>query len=292
MIGWEVLKVYIGLGRLTKGRPPVQSWCRVRCCVPSRHPWKIDVGAGFKPVPTWRIATTSNRQCLLLEMGLVEYGEAFRLQRAVADARDAGSIPDVLILLQHSPVVTLGRRANRANIVADEDLLRREGVALHQSTRGGDVTYHGPGQIVGYPILKLRELRLGAAAYVHGLEAVLIDLLGGFGLEGRIDPHYIGVWVGDEKVAAIGIAISGGITMHGFALNVEPNLSHFRLINPCGITDRGVTSMARLLGRSVPLDEVRPRLVESFARTFDVEIEQCDPSLLVAAGAALPGQLL
>jgi len=225
-------------------------------------------------------------------MGLVEYGEAFRLQRAVADARDAGSIPDVLILLQHSPVVTLGRRANRANVVADKDLLRREGVALHQSTRGGDVTYHGPGQIVGYPILKLRELRLGAAAYVHGLEAVLIDLLGGFGLEGRRNPDYIGVWVGDEKVAAIGIAISGGITMHGFALNVEPNLSHFRLINPCGITDRGVTSMARLLGRSVPLDEVRPRLVESFARTFDVEIEQCDPSLLVAAGAALPGQLL
>ena len=205
-------------------------------------------------------------------MGLVEYGEAFRLQRTVAQARDAGDMSDALILLEHPPVITLGRRANRANVVAAEELLRKEGVAVYQSTRGGDVTYHGPGQIVGYPILKLRELRLGAAAYVHGLEAMLIDLLSGFGLEARRDPKYIGVWVGEEKVAAIGVAISAGITMHGFALNVEPNLSHFRLINPCGITDKGVTSMARLLGRSVTVEEVRPRLVESFARTFGMEM--------------------
>ena len=226
----------------------------------------------------------------MLEMGLVEYGEAFRLQRTVARARDAGDMSDALILLEHPPVITLGRRANRANVVAAEELLRTEGVAVYQSTRGGDVTYHGPGQIVGYPILKLRELRLGAAAYVHGLEAMLIDLLSGFGLEARRDPKYIGVWVGEEKVAAIGVAISAGITMHGFALNVEPNLSHFRLINPCGITDKGVTSMARLLGRSVTVEEVRPRLVESFARTFGMEIEHRDLTSLVAAGIPLPGK--
>lgn len=226
----------------------------------------------------------------MLEMGLVEYGKAFRLQRTVAQARDAGDMSDALILLEHPPVITLGRRANRANVVAAEELLRTEGVAVYQSTRGGDVTYHGPGQIVGYPILKLRELRLGAAAYVHGLEAMLIDLLGGFGLEARRDPKYVGVWVGEEKVAAIGVAISAGVTMHGFALNVEPNLSHFRLINPCGITDRGVTSMARLLGRSVTVEEVQPRLIESFARTFGMEIEHRDLTSLVAAGIPLPGK--
>ncbi len=212
------------------------------------------------------------------------------MQRAVSQARDAGDLSDVLILLEHFPVITLGRRANRANVVVPEELLRKEGVALYQSTRGGDVTYHGPGQLVGYPILKLRELRLGAAAYVHGLEAVLMDLLSGFGLEGKRDPHYIGVWVGEEKVAAIGVAISAGITMHGFALNVNPNLSHFQLINPCGITDKGVTSMARLLGRPVTVDEVRPRLVESFARTFGMEFERCDPVSLAVAGIHMPGE--
>ncbi len=212
------------------------------------------------------------------------------MQRAVSQARDAGDLSDVLILLEHFPVITLGRRANRANVVVPEELLRKEGVALYQSTRGGDVTYHGPGQLVGYPILKLRELRLGAAAYVHGLEAVLMDLLSGFGLEGKRDPHYIGVWVGEEKVAAIGVAISAGITMHGFALNVNPNLSHFQLINPCGITDKGVTSMARFVGRPVTVDEVRPRLVESFARTFGMEFERCDPVSLAVAGIHMPGE--
>lgn len=225
----------------------------------------------------------------MLNMGLVEYGEASRFQRAVADARAAGTLPDTLILLEHPPVITMGRRAGTENIIVPEELLRREGVALHQSSRGGDVTYHGPGQIVGYPILKLRPLGLGAAAYVHGLEAMLIDLLGAFGIEARTDPHYIGVWVGEEKVAAIGVAISGGITMHGFALNVEPNLSHFKLINPCGITDRGVTSMARLLGRTVTVDEVRPRLVESFSRTFGMEMAR-DMDAVASAGISLPGQ--
>jgi lipoyl(octanoyl) transferase len=223
-------------------------------------------------------------------LGLVEYGEAFQLQRAIAKARDADSLPDILITLEHPPVITLGRRANRGNVIVAEDFLRSQGVALYQSSRGGDVTYHGPGQIVGYPILSLRPLGLGAAAYVHGLEAALIDLLGRFGLEGRRDPHYIGVWVGDEKVAAIGVAISGGISMHGFALNVEPNLAHFRLINPCGITDKGVTSMARLLGRPVAVSEVLPLLVESLARTFDLEIGLCAPALLSAAGISLPGR--
>jgi lipoyl(octanoyl) transferase len=204
-------------------------------------------------------------------LGLVEYGEAFRLQRAVAAARETGTIPDILITLEHPPVLTLGRRANHANILAPEEWLRREGVSVYQSTRGGDVTYHGPGQLVGYPIVGIRALGLGAADYVHTLERAIIDLLSRFGLKGWQDPHYIGVWVGDEKVAAIGVAVSGGVTTHGFALNVNPNLAHYRLINPCGITDRGVTSLSRLLKREVdmsevlPLNEMRPR-----ARAWDV----------------------
>jgi lipoyl(octanoyl) transferase len=229
-----------------------------------------------------------DRHCSVLDLGLVEYGEAFRFQRAVATARESDTVSDVLILLEHPPVITLGRRANSANVIVAEEMLRSEGVALYKSTRGGDVTYHGPRQIVGYPILNLRKLGMGAAAYVHGLEAVLIDLLREYGLEGTRDSHYIGVWVGSEKVAAVGVAISAGITMHGFALNVEPNLSHFRLINPCGITDKGVTSMAQLLGRPVSVEEVRPRLVTSFARTFGTEMSLCDPGELSAAGISLP----
>lgn len=230
----------------------------------------------------------SSRLCRLLELGLVEYGAAFRLQQEMAAARDEDRLPDTLILLQHPPVITLGRKATAANIIAPEEWLRREGVAVHQSTRGGDVTYHGPGQIVGYPILNLRGLGLGAAAYVHGLEATIIDLLGQYGIQARTDQKYVGVWVGDEKVAAIGVAISRGITMHGFALNVDPNLDHFRLINPCGITDRGVTSMARLLGRPFEVEEVQRKLRESFARTFDLDLVPFDRVTLEAVGISLP----
>jgi len=222
--------------------------------------------------------------CLHLELGLVEYGEAFRFQKALASARQENRIPDLFITLEHPPVLTLGRRANRANLLVSEELLSREGVALHQSTRGGDITYHGPGQLVGYPILSLRPLRLGAADYVHGLERVIIDVLGEMGLEGRQDPDYIGVWVGDEKVAAIGVAVSGGVTIHGFALNVNSNLDHFRLINPCGITDKGVTSLTRLLKRSITVEEIRPIVTRSFARLFGMEMVPISLAELGALG--------
>ncbi len=216
----------------------------------------------------------------------MEYGEAFRYQRAIAAARERGAISDTLITLQHPPVLTLGRRANRQNILLPEEALRREGVAVYASTRGGDVTYHGPGQIVGYPILGLRDLGMGASAYVHALERVIIDWLARLGLEGRQDPRYIGVWVGNEKIAAIGVAISGGVTTHGFAVNVDPNLAHFRLINPCGITDRGVTSVARLLGRSISIEDATLGLVESFSANFNLEMVPFDPATLAELGIA------
>ncbi len=229
-----------------------------------------------------------DRRCLSLELGLVGYGEAFGFQRAVAAARDANTLPDILITLEHPPVITLGRRANRSNLLAAPEWLAQWGVEVHQSTRGGDITYHGPGQLVGYPIVNLREWGLGVAEYVHTLERCIIDLLAGFGLAGRQDPQYVGVWVEQEKVAAIGVAVSRGITMHGFALNVDPNLSHFGLINPCGITDRGVTSLARLLERRITVDEVRPRLVDSFARAFRAEVARCDLAELESLGIPVP----
>ena len=229
-----------------------------------------------------------DRRCQIIHLYLVEYGDASRFQRELADARGRGLIPDTLVLLEHPPVLTLGRRANRENVLFSEEQLRQRGIALYQSSRGGDVTYHGPGQLVGYPILGLRDLGIGAAAYVHTLEATLIDLLHAFGVEGRTDPDYIGVWVGRQKVAAIGVAISGGVTMHGFALNVDPDLSHFQLINPCGITDRGVTSLSRVIGRDFSVDEVRPLLIESFERRFGIKTFSCQANGLAELGISLP----
>lgn len=213
------------------------------------------------------------------------------MQRAVASARQLNALSDILITLEHPPVLTLGRRANRANVLVSSELLARQGVALYQSNRGGDVTYHGPGQLVGYPIVNLRSLGLGPGDYVHTLEKVIIDCLREYGLEGRQEPHYVGVWVGDEKVAAIGVAVSGGVTTHGFALNVDPNLAHFRLINPCGITDKGVTSLAKLLNRPIRLEEVRPLLVKSFARAFGMEMVPSSPADLAALGIPVPSEV-
>lgn len=228
------------------------------------------------------------KTCYFLRLGLVDYGEAFRLQRSIAAARERGLLPDLLVTLQHPPVVTLGRRANRLNILAPDEQLLREGITVHQSSRGGDVTYHGPGQLVGYPILALRGLGMGASRYVHTLEQVIMDVLGDLGIESQQDPGYVGVWVGDEKIAAIGVAISGGITTHGFALNVDPNLSHFGLINPCGITDRGVTSISRLLGRQIEVPEVVPLIEKHFGRRFGLSMAACPPHELARAGIELP----
>lgn len=227
---------------------------------------------------------SNQKLCQLINLGVVHYGDAYRLQREIASARERELVPDTLLLLEHPPVLTLGRRANRANLLFSDEELRRRGVSVFQSTRGGDVTYHGPGQIVGYPILNLRRLKWGAAAYVHALEDVLIDVVRGYGLEARADPRYVGVWSGDDKIAAIGVAISGGITLHGFALNVEPDLSHFGLINPCGISDRGVTSLTRALGHGVSIPEARARIVESFGERFGYRVIPADVSELERLG--------
>lgn len=207
-------------------------------------------------------------------LGLVEYGAGLELQAALVEQRRSAAIGDTLLLLEHPPVITLGvrTRGKPTNIIVSKDTLEREGVAVFETGRGGDITYHGPGQLVGYPIFDLKPDRCDVHVYVRDLEEVLIVSLRKFGIEGRRVQGLTGVWVGpegrEEKVAAIGVRISRWITSHGFALNVSTNLKHFQLIVPCGIADRGVTSISRLLGRDVPMAEVEDAVVAGFADVF------------------------
>lgn len=203
------------------------------------------------------------------------YGEGLALQRALVEARRAGQSEDLLLLVEHSHVLTLGVRGDggRSHILATPERLASLGVDVYESGRGGDVTYHGPGQIVGYPILDLRPDRQDVHRYVRDLEEVLIQTCGEFGVRAGRLPGLTGAWVNDsargmEKVAAIGVRISRWITSHGFALNVNTDLDFFDLIVPCGIADRGVTSLARLAGHPVEIARVEEVLVDRFARIF------------------------
>lgn len=215
-----------------------------------------------------------SRQLEVRRLGLVRYGEALALQRALVEERRAGRGPDLLLLLQHPPVITLGVRGDggRSHIVAAPERLAELGVEVSETGRGGDVTYHGPGQVVGYPILDLRPDRCDVHRYVRDLEEVMIQACAAFGIAARRIPGLTGAWVDDRKVGAIGVRISRWITSHGFAFNVSTDLAHFDLIVPCGIADRGVTSLERLLGRRVPMDEVEDLLARSFGAVFDRQI--------------------
>lgn len=209
----------------------------------------------------------------LLRLGLVDYAKAWELQRRVVAARIADEIPDALILVEHPHVYTLGRGGHAENVLLDDAALAAIGAQLFWVDRGGDVTYHGPGQLVGYPIVHLARLGKDVHAHLRRIEEVLIRVLADFGLEARRDPAYTGVWVGDEKVAAIGVRVSHWVTSHGFALNVDPDLGYFAQIIPCGIRHKGVTSLARLLGRPVTRAEVEPLVSRHFAEVFAVSLE-------------------
>lgn len=212
------------------------------------------------------------------------YDEALALQRALVDQRKAGRIPDVLLLVEHPAVLTVGVRGDggRAHIVATPDDLARRGIEVHETGRGGDVTYHGPGQIVGYPIIDLTPDRCDVHRYVRDLEEVLIRTAADFGVCGTRVPGLTGVWVGHEKLAAIGVRISRWVTSHGFALNVTTNLEDFHLIVPCGIHDRGVTSLARL-GAAATFAAVEDSIVERFCEVFDCSARE--PAAAFAAEA-------
>ena len=207
------------------------------------------------------------------------YDEALELQRTLAEQRKSGHIPDTLLLLEHPHVLTLGVRqgGGRSNILARPEKLQELGVAIHEAGRGGDVTYHGPGQLVGYPIIDLRPDRQDVHRYVRDLEDVLIRTCGDFGITAQRLEGFSGTWVshptrGLEKVAAIGVRIARWVTMHGFAFNVTTDLDFFSLIVPCGIRDRGVTSLERLLGGAIDMRLVEESVVRQFASVFSREV--------------------
>ncbi|HEV2388814.1 MAG TPA: lipoyl(octanoyl) transferase LipB [Candidatus Acidoferrales bacterium] len=236
------------------------------------------------------------KSCLVVDLGVIAYGRALELQRRLAEARKAGATPDVLLLCEHPHVITLGRNGRREHLRVSEQLLARMGVEFHSTDRGGDITYHGPGQQVGYPILHVGELRRDVGWYVRQLEEALIRAVADLGVAARREPGLTGVWVdprgggGPEKLAAIGVHFSRWVSTHGFACNVCTDLRYFDLIVPCGILGRGVTSLERLLGRSVELDEFRPRLIERFAEVYGFRMEAAAPGridqLLETAGVA------
>jgi lipoate-protein ligase B len=220
-----------------------------------------------------------------LRGGLVPYAEAWARQRELLGARQAGAVPDILLLLEHAPVVTLGRSAKIEHLLISPEILRGRGIDLFEVERGGDVTYHGPGQLVGYPIVDLRALDEDVVRYMRLLEESLIRTLAVFGIAAGRERGYPGVWVGGAKVAAIGVAVKRRVTMHGFALNVTTDLRAFELINPCGL-GRPVTSMSALLGRPVDMDRVRAAYAEQFAQVFGIGLARVERTLVDAAMAA------
>lgn len=211
--------------------------------------------------------------CRLLRLGLTPYGESLRLQEQLLSQVANGAAQEHLILVEHPHTYTIGRApAAERHILVPEQTLKAE-AEVYRIGRGGDVTYHGPGQLVGYPVMNLRQRGRDVHAYVRALEEVLILTLAEYGIPASREPGLTGVWVGRSKIAAIGIQVRRAVTMHGFALNVTTDLSRFNRIVPCGISDRGVTSIAALLGRDVPLEGVADRLLPHFGRVFRVSIE-------------------
>ncbi len=214
-------------------------------------------------------------------LGLVPYAEALELQRALVDDRKADRIPDTLLLLQHPHVVTVGvKKDGRSHIIATPEQLTDRGVEVFETGRGGDVTYHGPGQLVGYPIVDLNPDRRDVHRYVRDLEEVMIRVCAGYGVAADRIKGLSGAWIEDEKIGAIGVRISRWVTSHGWAFNVTTDVEFFNLIVPCGIADRGVTSLAAQLGRVPEMSEVEDRFVEQFASVFDRAAAEPTPASL------------
>ena len=215
------------------------------------------------------------------DLGRISYKEALELQHRTVSARAANQTGDIIYFAEHEPVLTLGRAGRAESLRASEALLRARGVEVVPVERGGDITYHGPGQIVAYPILTLGSLPHGRDLhrYLRDLEEVVIRALSAYGIRASRHPEYTGVWVQDRKVAAIGVAVRRWITFHGFALNVDPDLSHFDWIHPCGIRHLGVTSMQVLLGEAPPRAEVLARIRDAFSSVWDRPVVEEAPCL-------------
>jgi lipoyl(octanoyl) transferase len=210
--------------------------------------------------------------CSVEQLGLVDYSDALRLQQERVASRKRGEIGDTLLLLEHPHVYTLGRNAKHEHLLASGERLREMKAQVFDTDRGGDITYHGPGQLVGYPILDLTRHGRDLGWYMRSLEEVFIRVAADFGVRAGRMPGLAGVWVGNDKLVALGVHVSRWVTSHGFAFNVKTDLTYFQAIVPCGLCDRGVTSLARLLGSPVPMDDVIERALKHFGSVFDLEI--------------------
>ena len=225
------------------------------------------------------------KDCLTIDLGLIGYAEAYALQQRVVAARKAGAIEDVLLLCEHPHVITQGRSGKREHLLASEQVLRQKGVAYYETSRGGDITYHGPGQIVGYPILNLAAIRRDVVWYVRTLEEAMIRATAEFGITAERVVGKTGIWVRigntEEKLAAIGVHISRWVTSHGFAYNVSTDLRRFDLIVPCGIADRKATSLEKLLGRNVEQKEIAPRIAKHLGELLGLEMKESSTNELL-----------
>lgn len=232
-------------------------------------------------------APQAESECTVTWLGQVPYGPAWDLQRRLAEMRAADQIPDALLLLEHPHTYTLGRRGDPAHILLPPDHLAELGIEVYNIDRGGDVTYHGPGQLVGYPIMAMREDQRDVIRYVRLLEAVIMDALADLGIETQRSEGFSGVWIGNDKIAAIGVKV-GRVTTHGFALNVNTDMSYFSHIIPCGLDNKGVTSMEAVLGGPVPIADVCEAVTRHFGLVFQRVMVSASEAELSAQSPAVP----
>lgn len=221
--------------------------------------------------------------CLLVDLPLTEYRKAWELQQAIVNAKTEGTLAnDVILVLEHPPVYTLGRRGGIENLCVSEDRLAQEGIDVVSIERGGDITYHGPGQLVAYPLLDIRRARMGITDIVNALEAVMINTAAVFGVKAERNPLNRGVWIGNAKLGSIGIAVRKDITFHGMALNVNLDLTHFSWINPCGLKNVGMTSLKAAVGDFVDMQVARRTLQKNMQTILGVALEPTDPETLAS----------
>lgn len=216
---------------------------------------------------------------MVRRLGVMPYKQAWDLQKSLVRQRQANEIPDTLLLLQHPPVVTIGRNGHRSNVLVSDDMLAGAGVELVHSDRGGDVTFHGPGQIMGYPILDLRRYKFDLRWYVRQLEEIMIRTAAHYDVKAEHQDGFVGTWVGNDKLGAIGCRVSRGVTSHGFAFNVSTDLEYFKIIVPCGICAKGVTSLQRLLGRDLPSESVEETIIQKFSEVFQCRVKVESPAI-------------
>jgi lipoyl(octanoyl) transferase len=211
---------------------------------------------------------------MVSDLKTMDYVACLKLQRAVHGARFEGRIPDILLLVEHPHVLTFGRRAHQENVLVSESVLQQKGVTCVHIERGGDVTYHGPGQILAYPIFALEKNGIGVLDFVEKLEAVMIQVLSDYGIRGERDDRNRGVWVKGLKIGFVGIAVKKGISLHGLSLNISPDLRFFQMIHSCGLKEVGITSMAELLGKKIPLAHIKTRVIFHFQEIFHMNLDQ------------------